>query len=286
MKHLLLLFTIAIFYNQLHAQKWGNRTAVWKHHYNWGNNNNIVTRALIADTIVLGKTCIRIGHYQPEISYLSGDTVYFLKEGAFRPTYYFAAQPGDTISFYIDSTVSYNCGVSNTRLAIVDAVDSINAGAKFIKQFSVSLITDTARPDMYYKKFKYYENIGSDNDIYPLIDCVIDPEMYNLCNYGDSSITGYYLFPQDINTICSFIKTGINETQKLTINHNWQSANVLNINLQEYASISIYNAIGQCIQQSQATPGNNAIAFNQPPGIYIVLAQSANGISTSKLYKP
>jgi hypothetical protein len=279
MKHLLLLFAIAACSIQLNAQKWGNPTAIWRFSYQWGWQPGSTYQLQVeGDTLIDGKQCIKIGKYVPQITYLSGDTVYFYMNGAFRPTYYFAANVGDTISFYDE----YGCdSSSNSLYATIDSVDSINVGSRYLKYFSVSVLWKDTSPQFLPKKFKYYEGAGSDAFFRPQFSCFIDPEYNRLCNYGDSSIQDFWLFP---NRNCDTV-TAIAETKNLQVQHHWQSENLLSISPDEACNLALFNIAGQQLMQQSLRPGENLVSIPQPQGFYIALLQAKESYKTIKLYK-
>lgn len=153
------------------------------------------------DTLIEGHICKKTGIY---ISYESGDTVYFYRDGAFRATYYFNAQVGDTISIYNTEQCKfwYSYPQDSSLLhdsiifAVIDSIDSISVDDRFFRCFNATMINRDSS-DFYDLKYSYIEFIGCEQSvIYPQFYCagIVDMGWDNVCNYGDSSIQSFYVY--------------------------------------------------------------------------------------------
>lgn len=189
-KHILLL-TMTVLTFSASAQNWALPSSKWTINYAWLSPVYYYTLKVEGDTVVDGVSCKKIGAFNPLYTYESNDTVYIRLNGKFRPTYYFNASVGDTISFY-DAN---QCGGDSIVHAVVDEIDSIDVGNKFLKRFK-SIITDRDSTSIYGDlTYTYIENVGS-NYLYPYLYCtnIFDQESIGICDYGDSTIQNFYVF--------------------------------------------------------------------------------------------
>lgn len=173
------------------AQNWALPSSKWTICYASLSPVYYYTLKVEGDTVVDGISCKKIGAFTPLYTYESNDTVYIRLNGKFRPTYYFNASVGDTISFYDTN----QCGGDSIVHAVINEIDSIDVGNKFLKRFK-SIITDRDSTSIYGDlTYTYIENVGS-NYLYPYLYCtdIFDQESYCICDYGDSTIQDFYVF--------------------------------------------------------------------------------------------
>lgn len=84
--------------------------------------------------------------------------------------------------------------------------------------------------------------------------------------------------------INSTILTGLNEISNANVN--WfpnPVARILNIEVSENAIISIYNMMGQLVENSTLHEGTNTLGLDLAPGNYVVQISTSKGISREKL---
>jgi len=193
MRNIIMIAFALLMHTSTFAQKWALSSSTWITGYSWMSPTYYTTIKVEGDTIIDGISCKKIGNYSPIYTYESNDTVYFYLAGKFRPTYYFNAHVGDTISFYNANYSDGFCGNDSILYAVIDNIDSIDVGNKFLRKFCGSVIGDTTIPNC--NGFSYTEYIGS-NYIFPYTYCpdIFDQESYWICDYGDSTIQNFYVF--------------------------------------------------------------------------------------------
>ncbi len=197
MKKAITLILVLSFIQKAFPQKWALPSSEWIISYAWLSPTYYYTLKVETDTVVDGINCKRIG--SNIFSYESNDTVYFYMDRAFRSTYYFGAQIGDTISFYDINGCSFYDTIpdndDNTIYAVVDFIDSIDVGNKFLKTFNCKITNRDSSTFYSCNSYVYTEYLGS-GAVYPYFMCenVFDQESYGLCNYGDSTISDFYVF--------------------------------------------------------------------------------------------
>lgn len=203
-KLFIILFSV-IFFSQGYAQKWALPSSKWKYIvYGMYGGRDSITWAVEKDTLVQGTNCKKITSSSAPTdviySYLSGDTVYIMRpfvfglspSNFFLPYYFFGAHAGDHIVMY---NIDDGCGAEPDD--VVDSVQTIYMGGDTFNAFWLSR-------NGYTTGYRYIERIGGysnsfsypDNYIYPHYNC-FDEVNYRLCNYGDSTIAGFWLFPSD-----------------------------------------------------------------------------------------
>lgn len=255
------------------AQKWALPSSKWITSYAWTSPTYYYTVKVEADTIVDGINCKKIGQYSPIFTYESNDTVYFHLEGKFRPTYYFNAQIGDTISFYDNNL----CGGDSIVLAVIDLIDSINVGNKYLKRFNGTIINRDSTDIYWGLTYGYTENIGS-NYIFPYLYCVdiFDQESYGICDYGDSTIQDFYVYKNNCVTV-SISEFHIADKQFVVYPNPVTS--LLRVDISddlELKSLAVFNSAGKHL--TTVKPYKKNVDFNGfTSGIYLVQAEFANG---------
>ncbi len=257
------------------AQKWALPSSKWITSYAWTSPTYYFTVKVEADTIIDGINCKKIGQYSPIFTYESNDTVYFHLGGKFRPTYYFNAQIGDTVSFYNTNYSDGYCGIDSIVYAVINQIDSVNAGNKFLRKFCGTIVGDTTTPSCI--GFSYTEFIGS-NYIYPYIYCpdIVDQESYGICDYGDSTIQDFFVYNNNCVTV------SVNELQisdKLFSVYPNPVFTVLHFDISDdlgLTSVSVFNTSGK--QLTTTKPNKKSIDFSDfTNGVYFIQAEFTNG---------
>ena len=196
---LFLLFFLSIGSN---AQNWALPSSRWiESDFNpWGGGYSPVYLSVGNDTIVQSQSCSAIVNDSARgvftYTYSSGDTAYIFVNGLFKPMLYLGAHIGDTLGFYSDSN-AYTT-IPYLLHGKVDSIDTILISGQNLKKFNVSII-DSFPVYIYPRHFSYAEKIGFlttyPSLFYQLFSTVVDADSYDFCNYGDSSINGFWLYP-------------------------------------------------------------------------------------------
>ena len=184
------------------AQKWALPSSKWRYiRYDMYGGRDSITWSVEKDTVVQGTNCKKISSPLNVIySYLSGDTVYIMRpivlgtspSNFFLPYYFLGAHQGDHIVMY-----NIDDGCSPEPDDVVDSIQTLYMGGDTFNAFWLSR-------NGYSTGYRYIDRIGGysnslsypDNYIYPHYNC-FDEVNYSFCNYGDSTIPGFWLFPYD-----------------------------------------------------------------------------------------
>lgn len=284
MKKIILILGIIVTFSSINAQKWALPSSTWTIGYSHQSPIYYFTIKVEGDTIIDGISCKKIGNNQPIFTYESNDTAYIHIAGKFRPTYYFNASIEDTISFYNINYFDGSCGIDSIVYAVVDSIDSIDVGNKFLRKFNCSIIGDSST--LYLNsEFNYTEYIGS-NYIFPHLYCpnVFDQESIGICDYGDSTIQDFYVFQND----CISVSINELENQKNFIFLYPSPANdFINVSIDdnipsENLKLQIRDLNGKILQESSLEKGvNQLIISHLPSGVYF----ATYGLSTAKFVK-
>ena len=240
------------------SQKWALPSSTWGYVYAWLSPIHYGIIRGVKDTVIAGVSCKSIGQYDPIYTYEANDTVFFLFNGKFRPTYYFNAHVGDTVSFY---NAEFTCSPNDTIIkAIITAIDSIVLPNQTLKRFHPTAILDSTGLTLAAPLSAYTEKIGS-NYIYPYFyfNCIFDQESYSICSYFDSTLSQYFLFPNDSCLITSI--TDINPINRIKVYPN-PAFNSINLDTDIAVDYTLYNLIGQLIQRGSKQP-NEPINISQ-----------------------
>ena len=222
-----------------------------------------------SDTIQMGgRYCSRIVYYTNNYphyyyTYESSDTAYFYIDGAYRATFYFAAQAGDTLQFYDLSGHSYTYGV-------VDSVTPMILGTDTFHKFSMRSITRSWR-------FEYMDRVGmlgtySGDPFYPALESIVDADWTYVCNYGDSTLTGYLLYP---DSACRST-VGIHDlsTGSSVRFYPNPSSGTVTIDMSDYEpgerQIRVYDEIGQMVYSQLSDRSVETISLHIARGVYTV----------------
>ena len=198
---LILVSVLCLLYSSSYAQKWALPSSKWKYiTYTFGGLIDSVVWSVEKDTVVLNVNCKKLScnHNVVAFTYLSGDTVYMIPPNIgggssisyFLPYYYFGANQGDHI--YVQN-IDYGCSGGTTY--IVDTIERLIFGADTLKSYRL-------KENGYLQNYRFIEKIGAfttwlgwlEGYIYPHHNC-LDEAGFRFCNYGDSTIAGFWLYP-------------------------------------------------------------------------------------------
>ena len=204
MKTIYIVTLFILFFSvKTNAQNWALPSSKWTQTiFNpWNGSIYPVDFFVQKDTVVQSVSCTKIVgdtfNYHPNIiyTYLSGDTAYMFVNGSFKPMLYFGAHVGDILLFYTDSTNGFT-GIQYLH-GRVDSINTILVNGQNIKQFNVSII-DTIPSQISPRQLVYTEKLGFmytyPSLFYQLFSSVVDANSYGVCNYGDSTINGFWLY--------------------------------------------------------------------------------------------
>ncbi len=208
LRSLVAVCLMLLFVQTMVAQHWALPSSRWQYyisdHEVFGPGSDyFCCEYMVTDTPTLA------GHQCYEISntyyiYESGDTGYIYLNNAFRSIYYFGANQGDTLSFYVD-TMTYGAPASWQPYikGVVDSVIGVSTNGIGMKHFYVSM--DLQGNYNYLSHLEYSEKIGMlagrASDFYPKMRQPSDAPTQVNCNYGDDSIPGFWLNPNNCRTV-------------------------------------------------------------------------------------
>lgn len=289
MKNTIFILGFVLFSINTNAQKWALPSSTWVISFAQTSPVYNYEVKVEGDTIIDGVSCVRIGNSSPPIfTYESNDTVYFYMDGKFRATYYFNATINDTISFYNANYFDGQCSIDSIVYAVVDSIDSVDVGNKFLKKFHCTIMGDSSVLE--WNNFNYTEFIGS-NYIYPYLYCpnFFDQESLAICDYGDSTIQDFSAFKNDC-----FSTVSINELENQNIQISIYPnpvADFLNIQLDldfktENHILTIRNTMGRIVQEFSVNHGENQLDINHlPSGVYFATLDGTENHTTIKFLK-
>lgn len=190
-----------------YGQHWLEPTARWNYSVYWFTPSGSVTVQIDKDTIIEQHHCqvLRLKNHSivlsktyPDVlyTYVENDTINYYVDYKFRPTIDLNAKLGDTLKLFTKDLIpSDTCYTSDSlQIYLVDsifqtAVDTFNL--KTFRCRKVDIVLGMSEPN----QFIFSEKIGFWNYPYPIIGCNTDPVFPALCNYGDSTISGFWMFP-------------------------------------------------------------------------------------------
>jgi hypothetical protein len=191
--------------------------------------------------------------------------------------FYFGAHAGDTILLYNDST-RYFDGIRDGAEYLHGIVDSIVTEpftGQSLKRFYVSIL-DTAinshrRFMSYSEKTGYTYNNGF--VFYPSYEYFLDGFPNILCNYGDSTLSNYWLNPANQCNAQLGIDDPISKAIRLNIFPN-PSSGSFTIDMSGLGSsvraIHIYNQLGQVVYTGETDRSELALDLHLVSGMYAV----------------
>ncbi len=182
------------------AQNWALPSSKWRYegYSAWSATIYSEARDVTGDTVLGGQHCTVVSapYHYPVYTYASGDTAYRWVNGVFHPMFYFNAHAGDTIMIGND-TAECCAHVAEVRCR-VDSEGIIVVGGLSLKKFSVRVV-DSLAGHAFPPSFEYAERIGIlgsySETFYQPFTSALDADSYGFCNYGDSTIAGFWLYP-------------------------------------------------------------------------------------------
>ena len=204
MKTIYILVIFSLFFSESSdAQNWALPSSKWVETefdpwggYYWSDNLFVEKYTIIQSILCAKIVGDSLSYQQPIYTYSSGDTAYAMINGTFKAILYFGAHVGDTVLFYTDGNTSFD---SIPYLhGRVDSISLISAAGQSLKKFNVSII-DTFPSYIFPRQIAYAEKIGFlstyPSIFYQVFSTVVDADSYGFCTYGDSSISGFWLYP-------------------------------------------------------------------------------------------
>jgi hypothetical protein len=291
--YLLLILSVS-FISRSTAQNWALPSSRWieTEFSPWSGSTWPNYLYVEKDTVVLSMPCAKVqdslGYTAPIFTYLSGDTVYMFVNGRFEASMYFGAHTGDTLQFYTDGNAIYD-SIPYIR-GKVDSVTLISINGQSLRQFYISII-DTlpvyfVTQYIYPHQITYAEKIGFlytyPSLFYQMYSGMVDADSYGLCNYGDSTISGFWLYP---NADCRARHVGIEDVssdQIFSIYPNPASEYLrINTSLKEY-KIRLTDLSGRVIPLIQ---NNDEIDIRSlSVGIYFVNIISSDQLAVTRKF--
>jgi len=285
-----LLPILFFLFTQSNAQQWLEPTAKWYYSHYWFRPLNNVVVSLGADTVIDNHFCQRIVpdkvYRQPiHFTYQSSDTIYFYLKGKFRPTIRLNALKGDTLHFFSEEidTSSKCFRKDSLYLFRLDTIYNTSFDTFSLKTYRL-IGLDRNVGESYPYSFTFTERIGFHDYIYPPFDCSTDPEGFTLCNYGDSTISGFWMNPN----IQKCLSVGINETENIENNIKLYPNPVSDFLTIETAvkieSILLEDLQGKTILIPDIN-NNRVSLFQLNAGIYILKISTPEGIVRKRILK-
>lgn len=288
------IFTLFSFLCMAHiaAQKWALPTSVWRitHAHTFPPSEWIEEKKVMGDTLLAGEWCKVVKSssfpaHAPLFTFERNDTVFAYLNGQFLPVMYFHVHVGDTmLLFDYYGAVAHGFDQPNFTDSVwgkIIHIDSINVGSKYLKQFYFDVIS----PSYIYPKgssYRYVENIGGD-DIVPVFmyNFEADPILHSVCNYGDESIDGFYVF----NTLCSPLSVEEKEMNFTIFPNPASEALYLNVTTNNAVFYQIHDVSGKILLQQEWN--GTAIPISAlESGVYLVTLRTQNSfLGTQKFIK-
>lgn len=274
------------------AQNWCLPGAQWHYAWYYFSATGYVHYQYTHDTVYAGRSCqvlqafdyssqtIGGGNYHLDTSalfnvytYAQSDTVYFYNNNKWAPTYFFAAQVGDTLTL----TNNYFINQTDTALrVVVDTVGLMQVDTHQLRYYTFHLL-DSCWGMVF--TGKVVERIGMiDNALIPYWHCVTDDYYYYLRCYSDNTFAQY---PAGAN--CNYLLTAIKEPETAIVNFTlFPNPSNGNVTISIAESIMGSNTIvtdvtGRMIAAVQLTSTNTTLNTSGfAKGVYLVKVQLPN----------
>ncbi|HRN93518.1 MAG TPA: T9SS type A sorting domain-containing protein [Chitinophagales bacterium] len=216
--YILILLNVAIYFTGF-AQKWALPSSTWKIQETWfdfsGISTGYYTINVEKDTVIAGETCQKLSN--GFVTLERNDTVFALYNDTLRSVMYFNAQVGDTVAIF-DYIGKVRWHITpdesaNTVWAIISKIDSIDVGNKYLKDFSLHVLSPSSILIHSMFPYSYMENLGG-GLVFPYFyyDFMYDFPNVGTCNYGDSFIQNFWVYDHLCET-----EVGISENSELDI---------------------------------------------------------------------
>jgi len=261
MKRLILPVFLLIAFS-VNAQKWLSSTAKWSYsHYNnfgGGFYEENTTANVLGDTIIGGQLCQVIqwngANLFPPANYYTyqvNDSIFFLLDNAFVLAFRTKMNIGDTLFLKRPSVDTAICQATNLYYRY--RLDSIATYPKSVAPLNAYYFS---RADTFKQwagtNICFVEKIGFNCLPYPYVPaCIFDGSNFDLCNYGDSTISGFWMNPN----IKACETVGIKEPKSNQVVYSISPnpvSSVFTITIDKFTSTSIevglYNMEGQMVK--------------------------------------
>ncbi|HRN93840.1 MAG TPA: T9SS type A sorting domain-containing protein [Chitinophagales bacterium] len=285
MKKVIVLTLLVIAASGMEAQKWAHSSSIWKIQEVWFFGSEMFTDfyniSIEKDTVVLGETCKKLSN--GFVTFERNDTVFALYNDTFRSVMYFNAQVGDTVAIfdYLREVIWYlpSDESADTVWAVISKIDSIDVGNKYLKDFSLRILSPSyiLIDSMY--PYSYGESSGGGLVFTRFYyNFMYDHAYIGTCNYGDSTIQNFWIYDRLCET-----EVGISENSELNISIYPNPAHS-QINIAspyfDIATVGFYSLHGQ--RKNIGIDNNNSkesqIDISSfPAGVYFLHLKLSNG---------
>ncbi len=293
MKQLFTLTFIFLYFITF-SQNWVHQGSVWTYSYSEMGGMGYVTYSYEKDTLVSSESCQKLAAinysaaaFGPIYRYdtTSGavytfsrhDSVFFYDQthSAWRATYFFNAQTGDSI--FIPNATWF--GVDSQIHAVVDTTGIVMIDTTHLRFYKFHL-TDTCQMG-WYGRGTVIERMGiQDNDIIPYWHCVTDDTYYGFCSYKDDSFAIYKPYAH-----CDELPTGIQDAERdeaINIHPNPASDQVLiDYPYSTEATVTITTVDGRMILAEKYAKKMSVASV--PDGLYMVVVSDGDHTRRTKL---
>ncbi len=254
---MLLLFQVSV-----SAQSWCPQGAEWTYNYytmyGWGYEKVFYEK----DTIIAFQSCKKLNAERayvasmnpgstysyappPMFTFEQNDTVYFFLEEAFRPTYFFNAQQGDTLEIFGGLSA---CDDSIIK-QVVDSTGIIQINSESLRFYTVRILNLSNQSISPYPDSLFIiEKIGvTNNYLIPYFLCITDGDGHSLRCYKDDNFSLYQTEPI---TDCEYIYTNVQDisgsaTNRVEIFPNPANNKLFVVAVQKMKTINIYDVLGR-----------------------------------------
>lgn len=216
---------------------------------------------------------------KPIYTYAQNDTVFFYYDefNAWKPVYFFNAQPGDTL--VMPNTDMWSNGTA-TITVVVDSVGTLLVNDSVLSYYHFRL-ADPCIP-LEFKGVAIEKQGMQHTNLRHYWNCVSDDYYYHFCSYKDSTFS---LYPN--NTTCQLRPVGIEDlsaneiTLSLFPNPANEIATISVSSIELEGTIAISDATGKLVSSFAVnkTPVTLLLA-DYMPGVHIVTLRSLQGITS------
>lgn len=156
------------------------------------------------DTAIENISCLKITENDSVnyYSYEQNDSVFFYLNGVFRPMMFFNVSVGDSVKLYDENQYSLTPGSPYLTIVIYDVQKRALSDGDSVNQYSF-WFPPSINPEWVGQSMmssSYTEKLGANNYLFPKSRLGDWEMLEELCNYGDSSLNNYWMYP---NKDCS-----------------------------------------------------------------------------------
>lgn len=295
-----ILLSLFLLYSGLcFSQNWCPPGAQWTYVYGGYCYGGYSRLNYVKDTIVLSQPCKKITEttittgcfstgidtsYLPSIyTYSQNDTVFFLRDGLFRPYYFYTAKVGDTLTIY-----NQECNSDTLLHQLVDSTGTVvlnNDSLRFYTTHNINTISNYVYP----KKLLVIEKIGAvDNYMIPYFPCHTDATGYSIRCYQSDVFLSYNFTPK---VKCDYIYTETTNLPEYSITITPNPAfNMLTINSNnnyKVEKVEIFNISGSLTYSTINSQTNELMKIDVnmlKTGMYFITIQTTDGKSFTKKF--